>query len=444
MANTERYASHPVRLRPDHKSMCIPIGIHGDGVQVVGVGRTWSKGVEAFSWTSLLALGATVMINFVIWVCFSKCMCTSDDKHTMRRFWSELKWSLSWLEKGVWPTTDSSGKLIRSKNAGTPLAGGYYAVVWLLKGDLDYFSKTFNLEAPASGHPCVRCPCNTTTIPWTDIHPDTSAWIPLTWKHTDWMPAHPDAPCIFELEGLTIDAVSPDWMHCKHLGADQYLFGSVLMLLCFHILPNRPEQNMGQIWTELKAAATGAGGFSEIKTSMFVPPPEKFPSLKGKANEIKRLAGPLSQVWQKYYSVADKQHRLVRLALLASVELDLILDRHEDDFVLGGDDARRFKDLCFQYTACVSSLGSHYHTRGMWLFHFTIKTHYLLHLGLLCTEVNPRISWCYQGEDLMDKIKTLTQSVARGSSPQRMVAKIMHKYQVGLSYYMLSRHRWWK
>ena len=90
---------------------------------------------------------------------------------------------------------------------------------------------------------------------------------------------------------------------------------------------------------------------------------------------------------------ADRQeHRLIRLALLASVELDVILDRNEDRFVLAGADASRFKDLCFQYAACVSKLGSTYHPTGVWLFHFTVKTHILLHIGLSCTEVNPRIA----------------------------------------------------
>ena len=143
-------------------------------------------------------------------------------------------------------------------------------------------------------------------------------------------------------------------------------------------------------------------------------------------------------------TVASQQHRMIKLALSASVELDEILDRNQDKVVLAGTHATRFRSLCFQYAACVSSLGSYYHPRGEWLFHFTIKTHYLLNIGLLCTEVNPRIAWCYQGEDMMNNVKTLAQSVSRGSSPQGMVTKIMHKYVVGLSYFILSKQRWWR
>ena len=81
VADTRRYANHPIRLRSNHATKCIPIGIHGDGVQVVGVGRTWSKGIDAFSWSSLLALGPTAMINFLIWICFARCDHCSRQKH---------------------------------------------------------------------------------------------------------------------------------------------------------------------------------------------------------------------------------------------------------------------------------------------------------------------------------------------------------------------------
>ena len=94
IAHTKRYNDHPIRTKSDHKTKCVPIGVHGDGVQVVGVGRSWSKGVEAFSWSSLLAIGNTVMINFLIWICFARCMCSSPDKHTMCKVWKELRWSL--------------------------------------------------------------------------------------------------------------------------------------------------------------------------------------------------------------------------------------------------------------------------------------------------------------------------------------------------------------
>ena len=47
-AGSHMYARHPVRRREDHTSMCIPLGMHGDGVTCTGDGRAWSKGADAF------------------------------------------------------------------------------------------------------------------------------------------------------------------------------------------------------------------------------------------------------------------------------------------------------------------------------------------------------------------------------------------------------------
>ena len=39
---------------------CIPFGLHGDEVPVVGLGKAWSKILNAFSWCSLLGTGNTM------------------------------------------------------------------------------------------------------------------------------------------------------------------------------------------------------------------------------------------------------------------------------------------------------------------------------------------------------------------------------------------------
>ena len=109
-----------------------------------------------------------------------------------------------------------------------------------------------------------------------------------------------------------------------------------------------------------------------------------------------------------------------------------------------GDDAARFKDNVYKYVGAVSALGSFYHPKGEWMFHYTIKYHYLLHLGLLAKEINPRISWCYQGEDMMAKAKTLVQSCSRGTAVGTLVGKVMEKYIIGLSFAVMGQAGWWR
>ena len=125
------------------------------------------------------------------------------------------------------------------------------------------------------------------------------------------------------------------------------------------MMPHRDSaQNMTDLWKELKQAHKDVGiqdGFSDITESMFVPQKDKFPSLKGKANEVRMLARPLLSVWEKYMDGHNKQHRIIRIGLQASAGLETILENCKGQARLAGADATRFKDLCFKYAQCISS-----------------------------------------------------------------------------------------
>ena len=66
------YASHPVKDRATHKQKCLPLSLHGDGVAVSGVAKSWAKSLEAYTWNSLLGKGPTVVTNFMIFCFFPK------------------------------------------------------------------------------------------------------------------------------------------------------------------------------------------------------------------------------------------------------------------------------------------------------------------------------------------------------------------------------------
>ena len=234
-------------------------------------------------------------------------------------------------------------------------------------------------------------------------------------------------------------------MHTKHLGVDQYFYGSVLMLLTHEVngvrmLDGPPEQNLTTLWQDMKQAP---GTFGDLRLSMFVPDAKHFPVLKGRAAEIRNFGPPLLAAWEKYMNPRNQQHRQIRLALIASVELERILDRNADRFVLAGDEAALFRKHCFDLAALISGIGHVYHSRGVFLFHFTVKTHYLMHFGLSCTELSPRVGWCYSGEDMMGRVKVLVQASCRGTSPQKLMPKMLQKYSIGLSYALMSPACWW-
>ena len=104
----------------------------------------------------------------------------------------------------------------------------------------------------------------------------------------------------------------------------------------------------------------------------------------------------------------------------------------------------KLKDNTFNYVAAISGLGNSFHPHSLWLFHWTVKIHYMIHFALTCHEQSPRLGWCYAGEDMMSKTRTLVQSSARGTSYEALVGKAMVKYSIGLSYAIMSKAQWWR
>jgi hypothetical protein len=200
------------------------------------------------------------MVNFLIWIIFKCNLSRSDEKNTMDTFWKELRWSLYWLWRGTWPTQDAYGHQMGNVRAGTPLAGGYYGTLWHSLGDIDWHSNTMGLEGQGQRTPCMRCGCNTTTVPWTEVHPENSQWLTRMWSEIPWRAAHPNLNPLYDLPGVGCDTAAPDYMHNKHLGSDLYTYGSILMMLT-HGTDGRmmmaslnPEINMENAFLEIKHA----------------------------------------------------------------------------------------------------------------------------------------------------------------------------------------------
>ena len=83
---------------------------------------------------------------------------------TMKEIWDIVIWSLEALFAGEWPSQDHRTQPWTSPAdialAGKNLAGDFRGVVWILKGDLYYFSKVLGLRNYNSNQPCDLCPCD--------------------------------------------------------------------------------------------------------------------------------------------------------------------------------------------------------------------------------------------------------------------------------------------
>ena len=144
------------------KNKFIPISLHGDAVPVVRVGRPGTKSYDVYSSSGVLATGDTRKVkqfNFGIY----EALKVKGENGTMAGLWKIMLWSLKAAFNGRWPAADSDGRAWlagsdEEKRAGLPLAGGFMLVLWMLKGDLDHFFKSYGTCSYNSNTPCEYCP----------------------------------------------------------------------------------------------------------------------------------------------------------------------------------------------------------------------------------------------------------------------------------------------
>ena len=55
----QRVVGHPMLNMPDWRQRAIALGLHGDGVPVLGVGKSGTKSYETYSCQSMFATGST-------------------------------------------------------------------------------------------------------------------------------------------------------------------------------------------------------------------------------------------------------------------------------------------------------------------------------------------------------------------------------------------------
>ena len=283
----------------------------------------------------------------------------------------------------------------------------------------------------------ASCPCNTTTMPWTDSRKDAALWVRNIWDNRLWAAAFPDCHPLFKLEGVGILALGADLMHIKHLGTDQYFLGSVLHLLVYSMMPGIAAANLEEVWRlclEFFSRHRVTSRFANLKLSMFVNtvhPHVDYPKLKGKAAEMRSLGPALHHVWCNKMDGSIAIHRQVELALRCCADIDTILDDNRDVVKLPPGAATKFQDNVFNFLSLLNAVATHFTIKQVRLFNLTIKCHYLAHIGFHAENINPRLCWCYAGEDLMNKVKVLTQSCLKGTHASKVFEKLLPKIHDG-------------
>ena len=135
-----------LQTRVGYQRWCIPLGLHGDGVAISNIRGAGSKVAETLSWTSLLSTAPTRFSSYLIYFCFAHVAKKSGLATTWSSFWRKLAQSFRILFSGFWPESNLEGE--PEPRAGTPLAGGYYCVLYVNRGDLEWMSGHLNWPTP--------------------------------------------------------------------------------------------------------------------------------------------------------------------------------------------------------------------------------------------------------------------------------------------------------
>ena len=333
----------------------------------------------------LVFSGPTLLRNYCLWMCHQTLQCTAAGHHTMNTFFRILAWSLNALYEGEWPTHDWNGEPLVGGRRGE-LCGGYFLVLWALTSDNEHNTKVYELANVTSNSPCPLCPCDSGANPWWNFQPN-ARWTKLIYTVAFWTASGYDKCPIFSVYGVSVLTVYPDYMHCKYLGIDKILLGSVLWMLIHWVLSpdlGDLEARLTLVWRDIfdiyKRRHT-ENRYGLIKLSMFTT--KSQPKLKGKAAEVRDIGPVLLEVWRKYMNPDMAIHKKIEIMLEGSAHLDFLLEEHKDAYAFPEAAAKDMETTAFVYLATWVQVAEHYKKEKEALFGLTAKAHLLAHICLM-------------------------------------------------------------
>ena len=307
-----RIKNHEMANREDWLRRAIPISLHGDAVPVIRPGKAGSKSLDVFSFMGILGGGPALFVKTMIWCIFENCKATGEGNFdTMKVFWQIMVWSLSCMYSGVYPAADFRGHPFPpgSSNAaiaGQWLAGGHFAVLWSVKGDLEHYAKCYGMNHLASNSPCMFCPANRGDDPsmvFTNFN-EGASWKAQTWDAAGFKRQATDLHPIFQLPYISVTTFEPDELHIVHLGTSLHVVGSTLWLLMYSVLDEgSPAANLAKVWELVQQyykTQKTSWQVSSLTLSMFVDAKslaKGYPCLKAKGNETKHLVPAILAAW---------------------------------------------------------------------------------------------------------------------------------------------------
>ena len=157
--------------------------------------------------------------------------------------------------------------------------------------------------------------------------------------------------------------------------------------------------------------------------------PGGYPKLKAKAAEVKGLNAALLHVWKDGMQHDDPMQVTVRTLLEASVWMDTTISEYRHDYCFPTPIGDMFFGKAAVYSQACSALANWGELR---VFNVTLKHHHLLHIACLAKWLNPRATWCFMGEDYMQRARKLMASCVKANDAAHVPAKALPKILMAL------------
>ena len=104
----------------------------------------------------------------------------------------------------------------------------------------------------------------------------------------------------------------------------------------------------------------------------------------------------------------------IAVMLKLNCRMEDILDEHQDSMRFPNGAAEASQKACFSMFHLQHGLQMHFRDLGnRKRFNMTSKCHFLCHIDGNSSNLSPRKTWCFQGEDQMRRVQRLAQSCLR-------------------------------
>ena len=358
--------------------------------------------------------GVTIKLSQLVLACIPK---TARHESTMKPLWQAIAASFKKLAK--------EGK----------------GILFVLAGDLEYFSSEFGWPTAMSNYPCPYCSCDNLFDMEKSKHPFTDFRKNATWKKKLRGVAAPppvDHP-LWQVPGVNFWTMKLDLLHLVDLGVACHIYGNLLAAL-IQKSPLNKKQTLVEV-NKLVAKNYQELGIEAGKrlprlnaSDVFA---DDFPVLRHvKGRRVRRFA-PVATKLAATLATDEKGKHILALCK-AMEEAYNLCDKKE--FVWEMEDRQKFESTCGALLAHYGWLAKDSMKRGEHMWSIVQKHHLLAHFPSQCQYLAPRGCWAYGGESFMSLMVTLASGSVKSTPAWMLPSKVIHKFQ--FAFHLILKGIW--